>query len=127
MPPISMSDDAKKHLDALAGWFITSKTSQVNENAEKCADDERHARLEPFLRKMGLYKKGYRHVLWRLSGRTTISKDSGFDNIFFPLSNAIDISGDHLHPGQYMRISSSQTFEAALDLLIVMIPETDNL
>lgn len=52
-----MSDDAKKHLDALAGWFITSKTSQVNENAEKCADDERHARLEPFLRKMGLYKK----------------------------------------------------------------------
>ncbi|EEH34270.1 hypothetical protein PAAG_05319 [Paracoccidioides lutzii Pb01] len=104
MPPFSMSDDAKAELEALADWMPTSEMRQVTLYASDCT-----------------------HSLFSVAGYGSIPKHSGFDHILFPLSGVLTISNTFIQPGEYMRYSTTQTFIANLDLLIVLIPEADQL
>ncbi|ODH53353.1 hypothetical protein GX48_00549 [Paracoccidioides brasiliensis] len=125
MPPFSISDDAKAELEALADWMPTSEMRQVTLYASVCTDNDRFDRLQPFLEKMGLWKEDFPHSLFSIAGYGSIPKHSGFDHILFPLSGSITISNTFIQPGEYMRYSTTQTFIANLDLLIVLVPEAD--
>ncbi|OJD20239.1 hypothetical protein ACJ73_08431 [Blastomyces percursus] len=122
--PVSIESDAKKDLDELAKWLRKAKMIQKEECRWLCDDPQRSVAPRTLLQKMNLYKGGYVIALSRISGKTIVKKDKGFDNLFIPLSGEIDVCGQHLKPGQYVRFTSDQVVDAQLDFLTVAVPET---
>ncbi|OJD28186.1 hypothetical protein ACJ73_00423 [Blastomyces percursus] len=122
--PESMSDDAKKELEDLAKWFKTANLQAVMPNLSHCADPDCLTKMEPLLKELGLYEKGNGPILCRLSGKETIAKDPGFDNIFIPLSDELSICSHSLQPGQYIRSTSSQSLDTFADFVLVVVPAT---
>ncbi|EEP83046.1 predicted protein [Uncinocarpus reesii 1704] len=121
--PQSMSDDAKKQLDDLADWFKTANVEKVRTHLSHYTGKDSLDKMQPLLKELGLYEKGSGSILCRLSGRETIAKDRGFDNIFIPLSHEFSIGNHTLRPGQYIRSECSQVLDTFTDFVLVLVPE----
>lgn len=58
----------------------------------------------------------------RISGKVTLTKDRGYDNLLFPFGN-VNVAGEELQPGDFIRLVRTEQLDAELDCLLVVVPE----
>ena len=54
---LSMSDDAKEHLQMLAKWVETAEMGLERKNMWRCTDSDRFEKWHPLLKSLDLYNK----------------------------------------------------------------------
>jgi len=89
-------------------------------NMYKCTDEGRYTIITPLLKELGLEK--YAFGLLRISGPVFIRKEAGYDTLFYPLTQ-IEVNGEVLELGNYMRFNKTQHLNANLDFLAIHVPE----
>jgi len=111
---LSLSPSATEHIKKIGNWFISAEVVKEEKvlNMYKCTDKGRYTMVTPLLEELGLQNCGF--VLLRISGPVSIKKEVGSDTLFYPLTQ-IELNGEVLKPGNYMRFNRTQDLNANLD------------
>jgi hypothetical protein len=138
--PLSLSQSATEHIEKVRKWFIDAEVVKEETvlNMYKCTDEGRYTIVTPLLKELGLevnkskisFWRGnathgfqkYAFGLLRISGPVFIRKEAGYDTLFYPLTR-IEVNGEVLELGNYMRFNKTQHLNANLDFLAVHVPE----
>jgi len=120
--PLSLSQSATEHIEKIRKWFIDAEVVKEETvlNMYKCTDEGRYTIITPLLKELGLEK--YAFGLLRISGPVFIRKEAGYDTLFYPLTQ-IEVNGEVLELGNYMRFNKTQHLNANLDFLAIHVPE----
>lgn len=115
--------DAVPELESLAKWVSSAemKEEKGEINLLACVDTAREKNAAPLLKKLG-YTTGHSVLLLRICGETTIKKPDGRTLLFFPLSSDVQVEGETLQPGSFIRHTKHLKLDTRLDCMIVIPP-----
>ncbi|KAJ5375699.1 hypothetical protein N7517_007705 [Penicillium concentricum] len=130
-----IDEGAMLNLKELSAWAFTSIQMEMEmRNFFRCVDEDRHAKVRPFLSHLGLDRQiGYGYKICRVTGRVALQKSSDFQALLFPLSIGAGsrsigsgeamINVGLLKPGYWIEITTVIVIDALMDCLIVLLPE----
>lgn len=124
MSPSPIDDETVlEELRSVVGWFKDAKVEKKDAAGDilRCVDNDRFTKWTPFLEQMNLHKEGNGYALLRILGTVKIEKEKGFDTIFFPFRD-VEIAGETVHFGEFVRLTETQLLTTNLDCLIVVVP-----
>ncbi|CAG7946663.1 unnamed protein product [Penicillium nalgiovense] len=128
-------EEAVLKLKELSVWAFTCMQMEMEmDNFFRCVDDNRHAKVHPFLSRTGFnHLKGFGYKICRVTGKITLKKAAHYRTILFPLSigagsrsiGSGELMTDFgvLKPGHWAEINSVFVVDALMDCLIVLLPE----
>ncbi|KAJ6063447.1 uncharacterized protein N7446_007567 [Penicillium canescens] len=125
--PTDINADALPELESLAAWVsqIEMKEEKGKKNLLECMDEAREAKARPLLEKLGYATiQGHYALLLRICGKASIEKPEEDKRtlLFFPLSGDVQVAGEVLKPGTYIRLTKTLDLDAHLDCLIIVLP-----
>lgn len=139
-------------LKDLATWLYDEAKMETQErNISRCVDDLRTSKVRPLLEHLKIDiievrlvlkiaslcttndSKGHRYGLLRITGEAIIKETDAYGSVlFFPLSigsgresiasGQLQVAGETMKPGTYIKLTSNLRLNQQLDCLLVLLP-----